>query len=59
MNIHIRSDKENQLKLRAEMTETDKVIVRGVRDKSVTKEAVVVLREKMARESLYANMPLD
>ena len=59
MNTHIRSDKENQLKLRAEMTETDKAIVRSIRNKSVTREAVVLLREKMRRESIYANMPLD
>lgn len=58
MNSHIRSDKQNQLKLRAEMTETDKAIVRNARDKSATREAVILLRQKMAREAIYANMPL-
>lgn len=59
MNLHIRADKQNQLKLRAEMTDTDKAIVRCARDKSVTREAVIVLRQKMARESIYAGMPQD
>ena len=59
MNLHIRSDKQNQLKLRPEMTETDKAIVRSVRDKSVTIPGVQILRKKLARETLYANIPLD
>ena len=59
MNIHIRSDKQNELKLRAEMTDTDKEIVRSVCDKSVTRDAVVLLRQKLARESTYATLPLD
>ena len=59
MNLHIRSDKQNQLKLRAEMTETDKAVVRSARDKSVTHPGAQILRKKMARESLYANIPLD
>ncbi|KAF8549280.1 hypothetical protein OG21DRAFT_1515390 [Imleria badia] len=59
MNLHVRADKQNQLKLRVEMTETDKAIVRCARDKSVAREAVVVLRQKMARESIYAGMPRD
>ena len=54
MNLHIRADKQNQLKLRAEMTDTDKAIVRSAGDKSITREAVVILRQKMARESIYA-----
>ncbi|KIJ13052.1 hypothetical protein PAXINDRAFT_170812 [Paxillus involutus ATCC 200175] len=58
INLHIRADKQNQLKLRTEMTESDKAIVRDVTDKSVTKDAVRALRGKMARETLYANMPL-
>ncbi|KIK97925.1 hypothetical protein PAXRUDRAFT_824426 [Paxillus rubicundulus Ve08.2h10] len=56
INLHIRADKQNQLKLRTEMTESDKAIVRGVTDKSVTKDAVRALRGKMARETLYADM---
>ena len=59
MNLHIRSDKQNQLKLRAEMIEMDKAIVRSARDKSVTKPGAQVLRKKLERESLYANIPLD
>jgi len=59
MNLHIRADKQNQLKLRAEMTETDKAIVRSARDKSVTRPGVQILRKKLERESLYANIPLD
>ena len=58
MNLHIRADKQNQLKLRAEMTDTDKAIVRSAGDKSITREAVVLLRQKMAREVIYARMPL-
>jgi len=58
INLHIRADKQNQLKLRTEMTESDKAIVRGVTDKSVTKDAVRALRGKMARETLYADMLL-
>ncbi|KAF8121414.1 hypothetical protein EV363DRAFT_1365132 [Boletus edulis] len=59
MNLHIRADKENQLKLRVEMTEEDKLIVRNARDRSVKREAAIVLRQKMERESIYASMPLD
>ena len=59
MNTHIRSDKQNELKLRTEMTDTDKEIVRSVRDKSVTRGAVVILRQKLARESIYANVSLN
>ena len=58
MNLHIRADKQNQLKLRVEMTDTDKAIVRSAGDKSITREAVVLLRQKMAREAIYARMPL-
>ncbi|KAG6370311.1 hypothetical protein JVT61DRAFT_12264 [Boletus reticuloceps] len=47
MNLHMRADKENQLKLRVEMTEEDKLIVRNARDKSVKREAAIVLRQKM------------
>jgi hypothetical protein len=59
MNLHIRADKQNQLKLRADMTDTDKAIVRSAGDKSITREAVVLLRQKMARESIYAGMRLN
>ncbi|KIJ59641.1 hypothetical protein HYDPIDRAFT_190441 [Hydnomerulius pinastri MD-312] len=58
INLHIRADKQNQLKLRTEMTEADKDTVKGVSDRANTREAVVFLREKMRRETLYANMPL-
>ncbi|KAF8638087.1 hypothetical protein AX14_010230 [Amanita brunnescens Koide BX004] len=59
MNLHIRSDKQNQLKLRTEMIEMDKAIVRSARDKSATQPGAQILRKKLARESLYANLPLD
>jgi hypothetical protein len=59
MNLHVRADKQNQLKLRTEMTETDKAIVRSARDKSVTRPGGQILRKKMERETLYANFPSD
>lgn len=60
INIHVRSDKQNQLKLRVEMTEEDKAIVRSARKKeSATRESAVLLREKMARESIFATIPID
>ncbi|KIK81444.1 hypothetical protein PAXRUDRAFT_832866 [Paxillus rubicundulus Ve08.2h10] len=57
MNTHIRADKQNQLQLRAEMTEADIAIIRDAADKENNKEAVRLLREKVAREGLYANLP--
>ena len=57
-NLHIRADEQNQLKPRAEMIDTDTAIVRNAGDKSTTREAVVLLRQKMARGAIYAGMPL-
>ncbi|KIK79966.1 hypothetical protein PAXRUDRAFT_833820 [Paxillus rubicundulus Ve08.2h10] len=57
MNGHIRADKQNQLQLRAEMTKADIAIIRGSADEEYNREAVRLLREKVAREGLCANIP--
>ncbi|KIJ11670.1 hypothetical protein PAXINDRAFT_171705 [Paxillus involutus ATCC 200175] len=57
MNAHIRADKQNQLQLRAEMTEADIVVIKGAADERNNKDAFRLLREKVAREGLYANLP--
>ncbi|KAF8835295.1 hypothetical protein BDN67DRAFT_975473 [Paxillus ammoniavirescens] len=57
MNAHIRADKQNQLQLRAKMTEADIAVIRGAADERNNKDAFRLLREKVAREVLYANLP--
>ncbi|KAG2356411.1 hypothetical protein BDR07DRAFT_1423464 [Suillus spraguei] len=55
INIHIRADTQNQLRLRSEMTEQDKEIIRaaGRDDDDVPAR---VLKEKMEREIMYNNI---
>lgn len=55
INSHIRADKQNQLRLRTEMTEHDREIIRAAgRDEN--DEPARVLREKMSREIMYNNI---
>lgn len=55
INTHIRADTQNQLRLRGEMTEQDKEVIRaaGRDDDDVPAR---VLREKMEREIMYNNI---
>lgn len=55
VNMHIRADKENQLHLRAEMTDQDKEVIRAAGRNEDTYLARIV-KEKMQREHLYANI---
>lgn len=53
INSHIRADKQNQLRLRTEMTEQDKEVIRAAgRDEDTF--STRILKEKMQREQLYA-----
>ncbi|KAG1789751.1 uncharacterized protein HD556DRAFT_764244 [Suillus plorans] len=55
VNLHIRADKQNQLRLRAEMTEQDKETIRAAgRNEDALPSRL--LKEKMRREHLYANL---
>jgi len=56
INVHIRADKQNQLRLRTAMTEEDKEIIRAAGRNEGTFPARI-LKEKMGREHLYANVP--
>ncbi|KAH7885650.1 hypothetical protein F5I97DRAFT_1887694 [Phlebopus sp. FC_14] len=58
MNIHIRSDKKNQLQLRTLMTEADKEIIRGVTDRTKNTNTFRFIREKINREDLYTDIRL-
>lgn len=53
--MHIRADKQNQLRLRAEMTEQDKEAIRAAGRNEDTLPARI-LKEKMKREHLYAGV---
>jgi len=54
-NLHIRADKQNQLRLRAEMTERDKEAIRAAgRDEDALPSRA--LKEKMRRECLYVDL---
>lgn len=53
--MHVRADKQNQLRLRAEMTEQDKEAIRAAGRDEETLPARI-LKEKMEREHLYANV---
>lgn len=55
VNLHIRADKENQLRLRSEMTEQDKEAIRaaGRNEDALSSH---ILKEKMGRERLYAEL---
>ncbi|KAG2152555.1 uncharacterized protein EDB93DRAFT_1083013 [Suillus bovinus] len=55
INLHIRADKQNQLHLRAEMTEQDKEVIRAAGRDEDTLPARI-LKDKMKREHLYANV---
>jgi len=55
VNLHIRADKQNQLRLRAEMTEQDKEAIRAAGRNEDTLPARI-LKEKMKREHLYAGV---
>jgi hypothetical protein len=55
INLHVRADKQNQLRLRAEMTEQDKEAIRAAGRDEETLPARI-LKEKMEREHLYANV---
>jgi hypothetical protein len=53
IDSHIRADKQNQLRLRTEMTEQDKEVIRAAgRDEDTF--STRILKEKMQREQLYA-----
>jgi hypothetical protein len=55
INIHIRADTQNQLRLRTEMTEQDKeIILAAGRDEDEVPARV--LKEKMKREIIYNNI---
>ncbi|KAG2153415.1 hypothetical protein DEU56DRAFT_977093 [Suillus clintonianus] len=56
INAHIREDTQNQLRLRTEMTDKDKEIIRAAGRNEGTFSARI-LKEKMEREHLYANIP--
>ncbi|KIJ33375.1 hypothetical protein M422DRAFT_264637 [Sphaerobolus stellatus SS14] len=58
MNLHIRNDSENQLRLRTRMTDTEKNIIAGTAHtiESITSNeaaTVILLEKKMRRESIY------
>ncbi|KAG2039302.1 hypothetical protein BDR03DRAFT_952527 [Suillus americanus] len=55
INSHIRADKQNQLRLRTEMTEQDKEVIRAAGRNEDT-FPVRILKEKMRREQLYAGL---
>ncbi|KIK48627.1 hypothetical protein CY34DRAFT_798148 [Suillus luteus UH-Slu-Lm8-n1] len=55
INIHIRADTQNQLRLRTEMTEHDREIIRAA-GRDGNDEPARVLREKMSREIMYNNI---
>ncbi|KAG1726005.1 uncharacterized protein EDB91DRAFT_78128 [Suillus paluster] len=55
INSHIRADKQNQLHLRAEMTEQDKEAIRAAGRNEDTLPARI-LKQKMQSEHLYANI---
>ncbi|KAG1772892.1 hypothetical protein EV702DRAFT_614077 [Suillus placidus] len=55
INLHIRADKQNQLHLHAEMTGQDKEAIRAAGHNEETLPARI-LKEKMEREHLYANV---
>ncbi|KAG2039306.1 hypothetical protein BDR03DRAFT_1090739 [Suillus americanus] len=55
INLHIRADKQNQLHLRAVMTEQDKEAIRAAGRDEETLPARI-LKEKIEREHLYANV---
>ncbi|KAG2051538.1 hypothetical protein BDR06DRAFT_581853 [Suillus hirtellus] len=55
INVHIRADKQNQLRLRAEMTEQDKEAIRAAGRNEHTFPART-LKQKMEREHLYAGI---
>jgi hypothetical protein len=52
INTHIRADSKNLLLLRTNMREADKEIIHGA-GRGEDKQAVVILKEKMARELIY------
>ncbi|KAG1808126.1 hypothetical protein EV424DRAFT_1543552 [Suillus variegatus] len=55
VNLHIRADRQNQLGLRTEMTEQDKETIRAAgRNEDALPSRI--LKEKMGREHLYANL---
>ncbi|KAG1871850.1 hypothetical protein DFJ58DRAFT_762582, partial [Suillus subalutaceus] len=56
INVHIRGDRQNQLRLRTAMTEADKKIIRAAGRNEGTFPARI-LKGKMRREHLYANIP--
>ncbi|KAG1879862.1 hypothetical protein F4604DRAFT_1752103 [Suillus subluteus] len=56
INVHIRGDMQNQLRLRTAMTEADKEIIRAAGRNEGTFPARI-LKGKMRREHLYANIP--
>lgn len=55
INMHIRADKDNQLHLRAEMTDQDKEVIRAAGRNEDTYLARIV-NEKMRREHIYGNI---
>jgi hypothetical protein len=56
INVHIREDTQNQLCLRTAMIEEDKEIIRAAGRNEGTFPARI-LKEKMGREHMYANIP--
>jgi hypothetical protein len=50
--MHIRSDDHNQLRLRTDMTEAYMEVIRGI-GRGEDTEPIRILKEKMARESIY------
>jgi len=56
INVHIREDTQNQLCLRTAMIEEDKEIIRAAGRNEGTFSARI-LKEKMGREHMYANIP--
>ncbi|KAG1727510.1 hypothetical protein EDB19DRAFT_195868 [Suillus lakei] len=55
INVHIRSDTQNQLRLRTEMTEQEKEVVRAAGRNEDTLTACI-LNQKMNRELMYADI---
>lgn len=55
INVHIREDTRNQLRLRTEMTEKEKEIIRAA-GRNEDAFPVRILKEKMQRECMYANI---
>lgn len=55
INIHIRADTQNQLRLRSEMTEQDKEVIRAA-GRGEDQLPARVLKEKMEREIMYLNI---